>query len=139
MAWSAQADGKPDEAVALMRAAADEEDAIEKLPVTPGPILPAREQLGDLLLEQNHARSGAQRNLRRHLQMPPGGAGHLKARRTLPGSPARSSLVSPANGKQFDEEPMTALACELAARTAIDTPQAQLPRTASPCAACTYA
>jgi tetratricopeptide (TPR) repeat protein len=54
MAWSAQADKKPDEAVALMRAAADEEDAIEKLPVTPGPIVPAREQLGDLLLEQNH-------------------------------------------------------------------------------------
>ncbi|MGA3318845.1 MAG: hypothetical protein ABSC64_20705, partial [Candidatus Korobacteraceae bacterium] len=55
MAWSAQADRKPDEAVALMREAADQEDAIEKLPVTPGPIVPAREQLGDLLLEQNHA------------------------------------------------------------------------------------
>lgn len=54
MAWSAQADRKPDEAAALMRTAADEEDAIEKLPVTPGPIVPAREQLGDLLLEQNH-------------------------------------------------------------------------------------
>jgi tetratricopeptide (TPR) repeat protein len=53
MAWSAQASGKPDEAVALMRSAADEEDAIEKLPVTPGPILPAREQLGSLLLQQN--------------------------------------------------------------------------------------
>ncbi len=54
MAWSSQADRKPDEAAALMRASADEEDAIEKLPVTPGPIVPAREQLGDLLLEQNH-------------------------------------------------------------------------------------
>jgi tetratricopeptide (TPR) repeat protein len=54
MAWSAQADGKPDEAVTLMREAADEEDAIEKLPVTPGPIVPAREQLGYLLLQQNH-------------------------------------------------------------------------------------
>jgi len=53
-AWSAQADRKPDEAAALMRASADEEDAIEKLPVTPGPIVPAREQLGYLLLEQNH-------------------------------------------------------------------------------------
>src|SRR6266851_3353708 len=53
MAWSAQADRKPDEAAALMRASADEEDAIEKLPVTPGPIVPAREQLGYLLLEQN--------------------------------------------------------------------------------------
>ena len=54
MAWSAQADNKFDQAVALMREAADEEDAIEKLPVTPGPIVPAREQLGDLLLEQGH-------------------------------------------------------------------------------------
>ena len=55
MAWSAQAGGKTEDAAALMRAAADEEDAIEKLPVTPGPIVPAREQLGYLLLEQNHA------------------------------------------------------------------------------------
>jgi tetratricopeptide (TPR) repeat protein len=53
-AWSAQANKKPEEAAALMRAAADEEDAVEKLPVTPGPIVPAREQLGYLLLEQNH-------------------------------------------------------------------------------------
>ena len=51
-AWSAQADGKSDKAVALMREAADAEDAVEKLPVTPGPIVPAREQLGYLLLEQ---------------------------------------------------------------------------------------
>jgi tetratricopeptide (TPR) repeat protein len=54
MAWSAQAEGKHDDAVVMMREAADEEDAIEKLPVTPGPIVPAREQLGDLLLEQGH-------------------------------------------------------------------------------------
>jgi hypothetical protein len=54
MAWSAQANRKPEEAAALMRASADEEDAIEKLPVTPGPIVPAREQLGYLLLEQSH-------------------------------------------------------------------------------------
>jgi hypothetical protein len=53
-AWSAQANKKPDEAAALMRASSEEEDAIEKLPVTPGPIVPAREQLGYLLLEQNH-------------------------------------------------------------------------------------
>jgi hypothetical protein len=51
-AWSSEADQKREEALATMRAAADDEDSIEKLPVTPGPILPAREQLGDLLLEQ---------------------------------------------------------------------------------------
>ncbi|MGH9713153.1 MAG: hypothetical protein ACRD5M_07635 [Candidatus Acidiferrales bacterium] len=55
MAWCAEADGKPEEAVTLMRKSADEEDATEKLPVTPGPILPAREQLGYMLLEKNHA------------------------------------------------------------------------------------
>lgn len=52
-AWSAQADGERKQAATSMREAADEEDAIEKLPVTPGPIVPAREQLGYLLLEQN--------------------------------------------------------------------------------------
>ena len=41
------------ESVRLLRQAADEEDAVEKLPVTPGPVVPAREQLGELLLEQN--------------------------------------------------------------------------------------
>jgi tetratricopeptide (TPR) repeat protein len=54
MAWSAEASGNHQEAVTLLREAADQEDGIEKLPVTPGPILPAREQLGYLLLEQNH-------------------------------------------------------------------------------------
>jgi tetratricopeptide (TPR) repeat protein len=54
MAWCAQTDKNADEATALMRAAAEDEDAIEKLPVTPGPIVPAREQLGYLLLQQNH-------------------------------------------------------------------------------------
>jgi tetratricopeptide (TPR) repeat protein len=54
LAWSSQADNKPAEAAALMRKTADEEDAVEKLPVTPGPIVPAREQLGELLLQQNH-------------------------------------------------------------------------------------
>jgi hypothetical protein len=54
MAWSAEATGNQQEAVTLLREAADQEDGIEKLPVTPGPILPAREQLGYLLLEQNH-------------------------------------------------------------------------------------
>ena len=50
--WSAQAAQRPKEAVADLRSAADAEDGMEKLPVTPGPILPAREQLGELLLEQ---------------------------------------------------------------------------------------
>jgi hypothetical protein len=53
MAWSAQANGQAAEAERLLRESANEEDAVEKLPVTPGPIVPAREQLGELLLEQH--------------------------------------------------------------------------------------
>jgi hypothetical protein len=52
--WVARAEGKDDEALTLMRAAADLEDSTEKHPVTPGPIFPAREMLGELLLELNH-------------------------------------------------------------------------------------
>jgi predicted negative regulator of RcsB-dependent stress response len=55
LAWIAYAEGKKDDALKLMRAAADEEDAVEKRPVTPGAIVPAREQLGDMLLESNRA------------------------------------------------------------------------------------
>ncbi|HYO90229.1 MAG TPA: hypothetical protein VEQ40_01270 [Pyrinomonadaceae bacterium] len=50
-AWLAYAEGKQEEALRLMRSAADMDDATEKHPVTPGTILPAREQLGELLLE----------------------------------------------------------------------------------------
>jgi len=52
-AWALRAEGKDAEALAALRAAADHEDRTEKHVVTPGPILPARELLGDLLLELN--------------------------------------------------------------------------------------
>jgi tetratricopeptide (TPR) repeat protein len=50
-AWLAHAEGHDDDALRLMRGAAELDDATEKHPVTPGAILPAREQLGELLLE----------------------------------------------------------------------------------------
>ena len=50
-AWLAFAEGRKSDAERLMRAAADLDDATDKHPVTPGAILPAREQLGELLLE----------------------------------------------------------------------------------------
>jgi hypothetical protein len=50
-AWLAFAEGRREESLRLMRAAAELDDATEKHPVTPGAILPAREQLGELLLE----------------------------------------------------------------------------------------
>jgi tetratricopeptide (TPR) repeat protein len=49
--WIALAKGNADTAVKSMRAAADLEDRNEKNIVTPGRILPARELLGDMLLE----------------------------------------------------------------------------------------
>jgi tetratricopeptide (TPR) repeat protein len=52
-AWLARAEGRNEEALGLMRSAAELEDSTEKHPVTPGPVLPARELLGDLLLELN--------------------------------------------------------------------------------------
>jgi tetratricopeptide (TPR) repeat protein len=50
-AWTALALGKPDEAQRLMQSAADIEDKNEKHIVTPGRIVPARELLGEMLLE----------------------------------------------------------------------------------------
>ena len=50
-AWIALAKGQSDEALRLMRAAADLEDRNDKHIVTPGRVLPARELLGEMLLE----------------------------------------------------------------------------------------
>jgi tetratricopeptide (TPR) repeat protein len=52
-AWMQMKAGKKQEALTLMRAAADMEDETEKHPVTPGEILPARELLGDMLIAMN--------------------------------------------------------------------------------------
>jgi tetratricopeptide (TPR) repeat protein len=50
-AFIALAEGKTADAVALMRSAAVREDATEKSAITPGPIAPARELLGEMLLD----------------------------------------------------------------------------------------
>jgi tetratricopeptide (TPR) repeat protein len=50
-AWVAFAEGDRQGALAAMRAAAEREDGTEKNAVTPGPLTPAREQLGEMLLE----------------------------------------------------------------------------------------
>jgi tetratricopeptide (TPR) repeat protein len=51
LAWVLQAEGQGDEALAMLRAAAELEGSTEKHNITPGPLAPARELLGDLLLE----------------------------------------------------------------------------------------
>ena len=50
-AFLAWAEGRTADAIATMRAAAVREDATEKNAVTPGPVAPARELLGEMLLE----------------------------------------------------------------------------------------
>ena len=50
-AWLARAEGRNDDAVRLAGEAAALEETVEKHPVTPGPLLPARELEGDLLME----------------------------------------------------------------------------------------
>ena len=50
-AWLLNAEHKHDEALAMMRAAADAEDKTEKSIVTPGHLAPARELYGTMLLE----------------------------------------------------------------------------------------
>ena len=47
----AHAEGNNEKALQLLRTAAELEDRTEKHPVTPGAVLPARELLGDLLIE----------------------------------------------------------------------------------------
>jgi hypothetical protein len=56
IAWIAFAEGKKDEGLKLMRAAADAEDATDKSAISPGPIAPARELLGEMLLEAGNAK-----------------------------------------------------------------------------------
>jgi tetratricopeptide (TPR) repeat protein len=53
--WIARAERKDDEAIRMLKSAADLEDSIDKHPVTPGAMLPAREQLGDLFVELGKA------------------------------------------------------------------------------------
>jgi tetratricopeptide (TPR) repeat protein len=55
-AWVLNAEGKHDEALAAMKTAAEAEDKTEKSPVTPGPLAPARELYGDMLLERGMAK-----------------------------------------------------------------------------------
>jgi hypothetical protein len=50
-AWIALAEKRNDEALLLMRAAAEAEEASDKHPVTPGNIVPSRELLAEMLME----------------------------------------------------------------------------------------
>jgi tetratricopeptide (TPR) repeat protein len=67
--WIKLYEGDKTEALTLMNAAADMEDATEKHPVTPGEVIPARELLGDMYLETGEsvkALEAYQEDLKRH-------------------------------------------------------------------------
>ena len=55
LAWQAFAQGRGAEAIAGLTAVVDVEDSTDKAAVTPGPFLPARESLGELLLQSGRA------------------------------------------------------------------------------------
>jgi tetratricopeptide (TPR) repeat protein len=75
-AWQLAGTVHPEDALLQLRQAADEEDAMEKLPVTPGPVVPAREQLGEMLLALNRPKEALQ-EFRAALTMAPGRRGSL--------------------------------------------------------------
>ncbi len=54
-AWIAFAEGRRGEGIRMLRAAADAEDKTEKAAISPGPLAPARELLGEMLLESGDA------------------------------------------------------------------------------------
>ena len=68
--WVAHMEEATESSVALMREAAELEASTPKHAVTPGPTLPAHEQLGDLLMEQNQP-GGALAAYQRSLELYP--------------------------------------------------------------------
>ena len=70
-AWVAAAEGKKNDALDILRRAADSEDILGKHPVSPGAFVPIREQLGALLLEMGQP-TEAQREFEAALKIYPG-------------------------------------------------------------------
>jgi tetratricopeptide (TPR) repeat protein len=69
MAWIEFKKGNKEKALEWMQKAADLEDATEKHPVTPGEVLPARELLGDMLMQMNEPENALvayEADLKRH-------------------------------------------------------------------------
>src|SRR5438094_521235 len=70
-AWVTAAEGKKNEAIEMLRRAADAEDILGKHPVSPGAFVPVREQLGSLLLEVGQSKE-AQQEFEAALKIYPG-------------------------------------------------------------------
>src|SRR5438270_9256216 len=70
-AWVTYGRGQKEEAVEALRKTAESEDILGKHPVSPGALVPVREQLGGLLLELGQAKE-AQREFEAELKIYPG-------------------------------------------------------------------
>jgi tetratricopeptide (TPR) repeat protein len=86
-AWVLYAEGKRDEALAAMSAAADAEDKSERHPVTPGVHKPAREFYAGMLLESGMAKE-ALAAFEATLKKEPTGSTPMSARPRPPRRPA---------------------------------------------------
>ena len=86
-AWIELGKGNKSKALNLMKAAADAEDAMEKHPVTPCAVIPARELLGDMLLEMNKPETALEA-FEQDLRL------HPKRRNGLAGVAASSRLIA---------------------------------------------
>ena len=87
-AWVLYAEGKHDDALKAMSAAADAEDKTEKHPVTPGVPKPARELYGVMLLERGMAKD-ALAAFEATLKKEPNRLAPMSAQQGPPKSPAR--------------------------------------------------
>jgi tetratricopeptide (TPR) repeat protein len=116
-AWVARAEGNDAEAMRLARAGAELEETVEKHPVTPGPLLPARELEADLLLELGRA-SDAFRSYERTLEREP------RRARTLYGAARAAEAAGDAAAAR---RMYTALA-DLMAKADPDRPEARAAR-----------
>jgi hypothetical protein len=76
LAWAAYAEGRKDEGIAALREAADMEDATEKSAISPGQVKPARELLGEMLLDAGRA-AEALKELETSIMKEPGRFGGL--------------------------------------------------------------
>jgi hypothetical protein len=92
-AWLRYVEGRQEDALTLMRAAADAEDGTEKSPVTPGPLAPGRDLYGAMLLKlgrPEEARAAFEASLKKE-------PNRLGAKRPLPrpaNPPRRSSITA---------------------------------------------
>jgi tetratricopeptide (TPR) repeat protein len=70
-AWIAYGEGKKEEAIEILRRTAEAEDVLGKHPVSPGALVPIREQLGNLMLETGRPKD-AMREFEAALKIYPG-------------------------------------------------------------------